>query len=565
MFVSMKDGGTAISNIRDGLSNMFNVADIKPALRHMSLGLLCLCSLVLQAQGNRIFLEHANSTNFDKNISPDYHFLIGDVQFRHDSARLYCDTAHYYRADNSLRAFGNVRIEQGDTLFIFGKTLFYDGNKKLAQLRNNVRMVNKEVTLFTDHLDYDRVANIGYYYRGGKIVDASNTLSSDYGRYNPDTKMAFFKKDVVLTHPQFLLKTDTLNYNTETGTASIISRTEIEAENADIIAYRGWYNTKTDKSLLLDRSYIISEKRSLTADSILYEQSLDIGEAFVNIELIDSSRNTTLTSDYAFYDQSNNYVLLTKKALLREYSGQDTFYLHADTLLGKQDSIYDTFRAYYNVRSYRRDLQGLCDSAFYSTRDSVLQLFGNPILWADNQQISGQQILLYTKNQQPDYMEVEGLALLASKEDSGLFNQSSGRKLTAYFLDNKVRRVVIEGNPESIYLPRDEKQKILGMNRLENGSLYIFMDKEGKVERLKVSPQPKGKFYPLQLLTEEVKYLEHFSWPIHLRPTDPADVFRLTDRPRAENMSTNIEGAAGEGANAPDRAALRTFKSKNSK
>ena len=215
MFVSMKDGGTAISNIRDGLSNMFNVADIKPALRHMSLGLLCLCSLVLQAQGNRIFLEHANSTNFDKNISPDYHFLIGDVQFRHDSARLYCDTAHYYRADNSLRAFGNVRIEQGDTLFIFGKTLFYDGNKKLAQLRNNVRMVNKEVTLFTDHLDYDRVANIGYYYRGGKIVDASNTLSSNYGRYNPDTKMAFFKKDVVLTHPQFLLKADTLNYNTK--------------------------------------------------------------------------------------------------------------------------------------------------------------------------------------------------------------------------------------------------------------------------------------------------------------------------------------------------------------
>ena len=291
---------------------------------------------------------------------------------------------------------------------------------------------------------------------------------------------------------------------------------------------------------MLDRSYIISEKRSLTADSILYEQSLDIGEAFVNIELIDSSRNTTLTSDYAFYDQSNNYVLLTKKALLREYSGQDTFYLHADTLLGKQDSIYDTFRAYYNVRSYRRDLQGLCDSAFYSTRDSVLQLFGNPILWADNQQISGQQILLYTKNQQPDYMEVEGLALLASKEDSGLFNQSSGRKLTAYFWTQGAR-VVIEGNPESIYLPRDEKQKILGMNRLENGSLYIFMDKEGKVERLKVSPQPKGKFYPLQLLTEEVKYLEHFSWPIHLRPTDPADVFRLTDRPKPKTMRPTLE------------------------
>ncbi|NLB02387.1 MAG: hypothetical protein GX841_03180 [Bacteroidales bacterium] len=555
-----------IFNIRDGLNNMFSATNIKPALRHISLGLLCLCSFVLQAQNNRVFLEHANSTNFDKTISPDYHFLIGDVRFRHDNAWLYCDTAHYYREENSLRAFGNVRIEQGDTLFIYGKTLFYDGNKKLAQIRKEVRMVNKEVTLYTDHLDYDRLANIGYYYNGGKIVDPSNTLSSDYGRYNPDSKMAFFKKDVVLTHPQFLLKTDTLNYHTETGLASIISRTEIEAENADIIAYRGWYNTKTDKSLLLDRSYILSEQRNMTADSILYDQSLDIGEAFMDVEMVDSGRHITLNSDYAIYNQSNNYALLTQKALLREYSGKDTFYLHADTLLGQQDSIYDTFRAFYNVRTYRTDLQGLCDSAFYSTRDSVLQLFGNPILWANNQQISGQQIRLYTKNQQADYMEVEGLALLASKEDSSLYNQSSGRELIAYFENNKVRRVVIEGNPESIYLPRDEKQKILGLNRLENGSLYIYMDQEGKVERLKVSPQPKGKFYPLQLVTEEIKYLEHFSWPIQLRPKGPLDVFRLTDRPRATNMSANKDGAAGGGSSdASSKSTLRTFKSKNSR
>ncbi len=561
-----KNGGTVIFNIRDGLNNMFSATNIKPALRHISLGLLCLCSFVLQAQNNRVFLEHANSTNFDKTISPDYHFLIGDVRFRHDNAWLYCDTAHYYREENSLRAFGNVRIEQGDTLFIYGKTLFYDGNKKLAQIRKEVRMVNKEVTLYTDHLDYDRLANIGYYYNGGKIVDPSNTLSSDYGRYNPDSKMAFFKKDVVLTHPQFLLKTDTLNYHTETGLASIISRTEIEAENADIIAYRGWYNTKTDKSLLLDRSYILSEQRNMTADSILYDQSLDIGEAFMDVEMVDSGRHITLNSDYAIYNQSNNYALLTQKALLREYSGKDTFYLHADTLLGQQDSIYDTFRAFYNVRTYRTDLQGLCDSAFYSTRDSVLQLFGNPILWANNQQISGQQIRLYTKNQQADYMEVEGFALLASKEDSSLYNQSSGRELIAYFENNKVRRVVIEGNPESIYLPRDEKQKILGLNRLENGSLYIYMDQEGKVERLKVSPQPKGKFYPLQLVTEEIKYLEHFSWPIQLRPKGPLDVFRLTDRPRATNMSANKDGAAGGGSSdASSKSTLRTFKSKNSR
>lgn len=562
----MINGEIAISSIRDGLNNMFNRILIRPVLWHVSCCLFCLgCAIASQAQSNRIYLEHANSTNFDKSISPDYHFLIGDVRFRHDDAWLYCDSAHFYMGNNSLRAFGNVRIEQGDTLFIYGKTLFYDGDKKLAQLRKNVHMINKEVNLYTDHLDYDRLANIGYYYHGGKIVDSSNVLTSEYGRYSSDTKMAFFKNEVVLTHPQFLLTTDTLNYHTETGVASIISKTNIEAENADIIAYRGWYNTKTDISLLLDRSYIVSQQRKLTADSILYEQSKDIGEAFYNVEMIDSVRSITLTSDYALYNQINNNALITQKALLREYSSRDTFYLHADTLLGQQDSIYDTFRAFYNVRSYSVDLQGLCDSAFYSTRDSVLHLFGNPILWSDNQQISGQQIRLFSKNQQADYMEVEGDALLVSEEDSSFYNQSSGRELVAYFENNKVRRMVIEGNPESIYLPRDEKQKILGLIRLENGSLYFFMNEDGKLERLKVSPQPKGKFYPLSLVTEEIKYLEHFTWPIHLRPESPMDVFRLTDRARTMNMNTEEKSASGSSINAAKRSGIKSIKNQNLK
>lgn len=496
-----------------------------------------ICFLCLMAWGGwaqkptKIYLEHSNTLSFDKDISPDYQFLTGDVCFRHDSAFLYCDTAHYYSATNSLHAFGNVRMEQGDTLFIYGKDLFYDGNKKLAQIRKDVRMINKDMTLHTHYMDYDRVADLCYYRHGGKIVDSTNVLTSDYGRYNPGTKMAFFKNEVVLTHPQFVMKTDTLNYNTVTGVASIVSPTEITSENAFVQAYKGWYNTLNDNSMLLDRSYIISEQRYLTADTLFYQQLAGLGEAFHNIHIIDSARQISLKSQYAFSDQNQNYTLLTKEALMMEHSGADTLFLHADTLMTVKDSIYDTFRAYYHVRCYRINLQCVCDSIFYSTKDSVLDMNGAPIIWSDNQLVRGNHMKLYTKNQQADYLHVERNAITISQEDSvkRYFNQSSGNDLKAYFKGNTIHQVVIEGNPASVYLPRGDNDEIIGLNRLENGSIYLYMDSVGKMDRIKVAPQPKGKFYPLSLVTNEIQFLDNFSWPTELRPTGPKDVFRVTD------------------------------------
>ena len=130
----------------------------------------------------RVNLEHADKLSFNKSINEKAQVLVGDVCFRHDSSYMYCDSAYFYRETNSLEAFSNVRMEQGDTLFVFGDYLFYDGDSQIAYLRNNVRMENGQVTLFTDSLNYERVANVGYYFEGGLIVDSLNQLSSFYGR-----------------------------------------------------------------------------------------------------------------------------------------------------------------------------------------------------------------------------------------------------------------------------------------------------------------------------------------------------------------------------------------------
>ncbi len=504
--------------------------------------LLCLACLpgLTVAQDNRmIYLEHSESLVFDKDQSPDYQVLVGDVQFRHDSAWMYCDTAHFYQKNNSLYAFGNVRIEQGDTLFIYGKSLFYDGDRKIAQMRDNVEMIDKGVaTLYTDHLDYDRNLNLGYYFGGGRIVDSVNVLRSDYGHYNPATKMAFFKDNVRLDHPQFVLTTDTLNYHTETRVASIVSETLINSDESLVHAFRGWYNTQNRECLLLDRSFINSSPNYMIGDSVYYKEYEGIGEGFGHVEIVDSSKSVTLKSNYAYYDKEGGYSLLSDSALLLEYSGKDTLFLHADTLKTRRDSIFDTFMAYHNVRCYRVDLQGLCDSIFYSNRDSVLSMNGGPIIWSAEQMVRGRHMNLFIKNGQPDYLHVEKHALTVAQEkaDTSFFNQSAGDDLKAYFENNKVRKIVITGSAGSIYLPHDEDDRMIGLNHLTDGDITLYMDTAGKMEKIMVAPHPKGTFYPLQLVKPSDKRLTGFSWPEELRPTDATDIFR---NPQEENNIYN--------------------------
>lgn len=205
----------------------------------------------------KVYLEHANTLSFDKDVNADAQFLQGDVCFRHDSSYMYCDSAYFFETTNSLEAFSNVRMEQGDTLFVYGNYLFYDGNSQIAYLRENVRMENGEVTLFTDSLNYERIPDIGYYFDGGLIVDSLNQLSSYYGQYSPGTKLAVFNDSVRLENPQFTLYSDTLHYDTESKIATILGPSVIVSDSGTIHSSRGWYNTETNTSLLLDRKSVV--------------------------------------------------------------------------------------------------------------------------------------------------------------------------------------------------------------------------------------------------------------------------------------------------------------------
>ena len=487
------------------------------------------------AKKTKVYLIHTNTLSFDKAVKPDAQILNGDVCFRHDSSYMYCDSAYFFEQTNSLEAFSNVRMEQGDTLFVYGDYLFYDGNTQVAYLRENVRMENGQVTLFTDSLNYERIPNIGYYFEGGLIVDSLNQLSSFYGQYSPETKLAVFNDSVRLENTDFTLYSDTLHYDTQSKIATILGPSVIVSDSGTIHTSRGWYDTVNNTSLLLDQSQVESGEKILIGDSIFYNRDTGMGEVYGNMSLIDTAQHVTLQGEYGYYNEQTGYAFATDSARFLEYSQGDTLFLHADTLqMVTVDSIYREIKAYYGVRFYRTDMQGVCDSMQFNTRDSVLYMYTEPVLWNEQYQLYGDTIAIYMNDSTIEYAHVIQFAFAAQHVDSSYYNQLKGNDLKAYFEGQAVHQIDVAGNAESIFYPMEKDGAKVGMNETKSGFLTIWV-KDNKLDKLKIWPSPVGTMTPIPDLKPDQKMLKDFYWFDYLRPKNKDDIYEVVKRKATES------------------------------
>jgi lipopolysaccharide export system protein LptA len=483
-----------------------------------------------EGKKTKVIMEYADSTVFEKDNNPDIHVMRGNVRFRHDSAFLYCDSAYFYEKDNSLEAFNNVRIEQGDTLSIYGNYLIYEGNLNLAKMRENVRMYNRNNTLFTDNLDYDRNRNLGYFFDGGMLVDSVNELTSVYGEYSPTTKMASFNKEVTLTNPQFILHSDTLLYNTSNRMATIVGPTVIEADSGTIHSSRGHYNTETEEATLYDRSIVTSKDKTqtMTADTLFYNRNTGFGEAFGHMILNDTVKKIILMGNYGYFDDVRKWAFATDSAQCIEYSYADSLFLHADTLqmltIGEEREL----KAFYGVRIYRVDLQGVCDSLQFNTNDSMLYLTKNPILWNTGYQLTGDTIKVLFNDSTIEHVDVIDRAFAVEERDTTYFNQVKGRNLAAFFAGGELYRIDIEGNTESIYYPIEEKGvEYIGRNKTESAYMTIYIESRQPVKIVWPSATT-AELLPIPDLNPEQKFLKDFVNYNYLRPKSKEDIFTQT-------------------------------------
>ena len=502
---------------------------------------------------SKVHLLHADCLFFDDRIHRTAQILVGDVQFCHDGVLMYCDSALYYESTNSFDAFGHVRMNQGDTLLLDSEVLYYNGLDQLARARYDVVLKHGTMTIYTDSLDYDRLYGLGYYFEGGRVVDHDNELTSDWGEYSPATHEAVFNYNVRMVNPappakpETVLISDTLHYNTETAIAHIVGPSNIENGENHIYSELGYYDTQAKHSHLLNRSILTNNGKRLVGDSVVWNDDVAIAEAFGDVVYTDVVNMNMFTGEYCYYEDSTGYVMATDSAVAIDYSQQDTMYAHADTFKVftyniDTDSTYRVVHAYYHMRAFRNDVQAVCDSMIYDTRDSIVIMYRDPILWQSGQQQLGEEIRIFFNDKDIDSIQVLRQALSVEKIDSIHFNQVSGHQMHSYFKDGELYLSTSEGNVFVNYYPFDDDSLMVELNHTETSLLKMFV-KERKVDHIWM-PAATGVMYPIPLIPSNMYFLQNFAWFDYVRPRDKNDIFVWRPKKAGTELKESVRHSA---------------------
>jgi lipopolysaccharide export system protein LptA len=529
---------------------------IQMKLRSFLFPLFCflLLSPLLSYSQKRIDILNAGSLKSDNNIANGAKRLIGDVRLKHEAVLMFCDSAYLY-SDNSMDAFGHVHIQQADSIHLYGDFLKYNGNTKKAVLTKNVIVDKGDMRLTTQELIYSIATSIGSYVVSAKIVNKENVLTSEQGYFFAKTNDLTFKKNVVLTNPQFVINCDTMRYNTSSRITYFKGPTTIKSKENLIYCEDGWYDTSNDLSRFSKNSYILTQQQKMLGDSLYYDRKKGIGKAKHNVQIIDTTQKLTITGNLALHYEFEDLSIVTGRALLIQISDRDTLYLHADTLKALGESSKDTLMikkikqskskketsaiskrndstyshdnqklfAYHKVKFFRKDLQGKCDSLIYTTIDSTMKLFGKPVIWSEENQLTADSIKLITGEKSIKTLELNGTGFIVSSGDSLHFNQIRGKYMKGFFADNKLLLVNVEGNGQTIYYPKDKKE-LKAANRADCSDLRILF-KDEKIDRITFITKPEATLYPMDKVDVKELKLKDFIWRVKERPNEFRDIF----------------------------------------
>ncbi len=463
---------------------------------------------------------------------------IGNVHCEYEGTHFYCDSLYQYDNDD-FDAFSNIRIVKGNAFTLTGEKLHFDNLSKTAQVRNNVVLRDREMTLTTNSLDYKLETEIGNYQGGGTIVSNtnSNKLTSEIGYYHSKIQTFYFRKNVVLTNTDYKVRSDTMQYNSATEVTYFYGPTRITGENLSIYCESGYYNTKTDLSRFGKNTIIQFQKNELRGDSVYYDGKKEIGEAFHRVSIRDTTAQYLITGNYGHHNEKLKRSLITQNAQFIQYFEKDTLHLHADTLRSVADtSGKENLYAYHHVKFFKNDLQGKCDSLNYAQKDSTLQMVGSPVIWNHFNQISGDTILITITQghiqqflvHQNAFLLSDAMASDSSQASSAYFNQIKGRDMTGYFQEDELHALYVAGNGQLIYFPKEENPnsapKAVGLNKGECSNIWITI-RNNELTRLRMETDTNSKFSPIQLTQEAQKQLDGFQSRFNERPTCVADIF----------------------------------------
>lgn len=482
-------------------------------------------------EGERVYLLHADELRYDMfGRNPDAQIVKGKVSFMHQGGHLTCDSAYFYQGTNSVKAFGHVHYRQGDTLSLTCERAEYDGMMQMMHARRNVVLHHRRQTLKTDSLDFDRLYNMANFFDGGTLIDGKDRLVSDWGEYHTETREAKFVFNVKLRSGKDVVTTDTLYYDVPTSTAHMVGPSKIVSGSSVVHTADGYYDTKTDKAKLFGRSTLVDKDKSITGDSLYYVKN---GEStgYGNVVYVDKKNKNSLTCNYLRYNEKTGMGFATKRPVAIDYSQKDTLWMHSDTMRIytfniNTDSVYRKVHAYPHVRAFRNDMQAICDSLVFNSKDSCMTMYKDPIIWNANRQMLGEEIRAYMADSTIRFAHVIGQALsIEQMPDSVHYNQITSSEMKSYFEKGKMKMTEAIGNVQTVYyMTNDKDSSLVGLNYLETDTMRMYLGAARKLDKIWTN-KFTSTMYPITQVPPAKYKLPNFAWFEDLRPTDKNDIF----------------------------------------
>ena len=513
--------------------------------------LLIIFTSISFSQEKRKIEYYAEQQEADEEKYPGATMLLGNVKMNHEGIDLTCQRALYYKKENFFKAIGNVFIKQGDTITQTSDYADYDANFKQALSWGNVVLKDPTMTLTTDTLQFDRINQKLYYKTYATIKDATNTLKSKVGNYYLENKKFIATTRVTVVNPEHNLVSDHLDYYTETGFTYLWGPSTItNTKNSNkIYCEKGFYDTKTDISHFVKNAKLYLKERTVEGDSLYYDKKKGFASATNNIRVIDTIQNFITKGNYAEIFELKDSLFIIKKAVAISIVEKDSMFIHGDTLLVTGKTKKRIVRTYHNVKIFKSDLQGKCDSIHTNQATGLTRMYRNPVIWSDKNQITGDTIYLKSNvdTEKLDSLKVFNNAFIISKDSLSIddFNQIKGRNMFGRFEENKLKSLLVKGNAESVYYNRNEETNIIETITKEISSNIEFTFENGIVESIKYLTATEGKTYPPSMLLEDVKKLKDFIWRESEQPKKMEDIFiKDTDEKKAPIKKGGLKKSA---------------------
>lgn len=459
----------------------------------------------------------------------------GQVYIVHEGVEMWCDQAFVYLKSNFVKAYGQVRITQGDTISMNSKYAEYNGNTQFAFASGDVVLTEPKTTLKTDTLYFDRIKQQAFYRSGGTVQDTSSVLTSRIGRYFAESQKYQFLSDVKIVNPKYTVKSNQLDFYSESGDAYLYGPSTIESETSTVYCERGYYDTRGDTGYFVKNSRVDYENRTLYGDSIYFDRNKSFASATNNIRVIDTINESFIRGHYAEVFRAKDSVFITKRAVAITVRDNDSIYVHADTLqvTGKPENRI--LKGFYQARMFKpgkegdEPTSGKCDSIYVNEKRGITKLLRNPVMWSGENQMTGDtiHILSDTLTNKLDTLKVFNNAFLVQKDSLG-YNQVKGESLIGLFTNNELDTVNINKNTQVIYYSRDDKEQLVGINNTVSSSIQMYLEQQ-QITGIRFIKKATGKVYPPSMLPENARILPGFEWRGDERLLKVEDLFK--DKP----------------------------------